>query len=80
MQRRGLVTREDCPSDGRGAFVVLTEVGRSAIESAAPGHAATVRHLVFDRLSSDQVAAFDEACAVILDGLTDARWAAPRDG
>jgi DNA-binding MarR family transcriptional regulator len=67
MQRRGLVAREDCPSDGRGAFVVLTEAGRSAIESAAPGHAAAVRHLVFDRLSSDQVAAFEEACAVILD-------------
>jgi DNA-binding MarR family transcriptional regulator len=51
MERRGLVAREECRDDGRGAFVVLTPEGRAAIEQAAPAHVATVRRLVFDALS-----------------------------
>ena len=50
MERRGLVAREECDDDGRGAFVVLTPAGRAAIERAAPGHVRTVRSLVFDAL------------------------------
>src|SRR6516162_3587128 len=34
MQRRGLVTRQECEADGRGAFVVLTPAGANSIESA----------------------------------------------
>ena len=55
MQKRGLVTREDCADDGRGNFVVLTDDGRAAIERAAPAHVETVRELVFDALSDDDV-------------------------
>src|SRR4051812_31345737 len=43
MQRRGLVVREDCADDRRGAFVVLTPAGRRAIEAAAPRDVETVR-------------------------------------
>lgn len=50
MERRGLVAREDCADDGRGAFVVLADAGRGAIERAAPHHVRTVRRLVFDAL------------------------------
>lgn len=63
MQRRGLVLREDCPDDARGAYVVLTEQGRTAIEQAAPTHVETVRKLVFDPLTADDV----EALASIAD-------------
>src|ERR1700709_1050662 len=38
MERRGLVTREGCTTDRRGAFVVLPTAGRHAIEQAAPEH------------------------------------------
>jgi DNA-binding MarR family transcriptional regulator len=69
MQRRGLVTREDCAGDGRGAFVVLTEAGWSAIRSAAPAHVAAVRRFVFDRLTEEETRAFDNACAKILAAL-----------
>src|SRR6476620_2201150 len=48
MQRRGLVARQDCASDARGAFAVLTAAGRAAIERAAPAHVEQVRQLVFD--------------------------------
>jgi DNA-binding MarR family transcriptional regulator len=69
MGRRGFITREDCPGDGRGALVVLTPAGRAAIESAAPGHVATVRRLVFDPLDGGQAAAFGGALEKILAAL-----------
>jgi len=63
MERRGLVQREECADDGRGAWVVVTSAGRSAIEQAAPEHVRTVRRLVFDALSADEV----RALGAILD-------------
>src|SRR5260370_20467660 len=69
MQRRGLVTREECPSDARGAFVVLTEAGRDAIERAAPAHVETVRQLVFDGLGRDQLASLTAITSRVLDSL-----------
>src|SRR5215469_80858 len=71
MQRRGLLTREECEADGRGALVVLTAAGADAIGSAAPGHVATVRQLIFDRMSDDQRATFEHVCASIIDALTE---------
>ena len=58
MESRRLVQREECAEDGRGAFVVITPQGRAAIEQAAPGHVNTVRRLVFDALSPEEVDAF----------------------
>jgi DNA-binding MarR family transcriptional regulator len=71
MEHRGLVAREECEADGRGAFVVLTAAGADAIRSAAPGHVAAVRRLVFDRLDDDQRAAFEQACTAIIDALAE---------
>ena len=71
MEHRGLVAREECEADGRGAFVVLTAAGADAIRSAAPGHVAAVRQLVFDRLGDDQRAAFEQACAAIIGALAE---------
>ncbi|MFI5718740.1 MarR family winged helix-turn-helix transcriptional regulator [Nocardia sp. NPDC051750] len=69
MQKRGLVLREDCPDDARGAFVVLTEQGRAAIERAAPRHVETVRTLVFDVLTDDQVDALADIAERVLEQL-----------
>jgi DNA-binding MarR family transcriptional regulator len=55
MEARGLLEREECPQDGRGAFVVLTPAGREAIQRAAPEHARTVRDLVFDALTDNEL-------------------------
>lgn len=54
MERRGLVRRTECRDDGRGAWVVLAKKGRSAIERAAPGHAAAVRRLIFDDMTAQE--------------------------
>ena len=69
MQRRGLVARAECRADARGAFVVLTGAGRTAIERAAPAHVETVRELVFDELSPDQLAALTAITSGVLDRL-----------
>lgn len=71
MQRRGLIARRECEADGRGAFVMLTEAGAESIRSAAPGHVAAVRELIFDRLTDDQRAAFEQACATVVEALTE---------
>ncbi|WP_031466024.1 MarR family winged helix-turn-helix transcriptional regulator [Sciscionella sediminilitoris] len=69
MNKRGLIAREDCPDDARGAFIVLTEKGRQAIEQAAPAHVDTVRDLVFDHLSAEEVAALAAISARVLGRL-----------
>jgi DNA-binding MarR family transcriptional regulator len=55
MQERGLVVREECCTDGRGAFIVLTDRGREAIGSAAPDHVRSVRRFFFDVLQPGEV-------------------------
>jgi DNA-binding MarR family transcriptional regulator len=71
MERRGLVLRRECEADGRGAFIELTAAGADAISAAAPQHVATVRSLVFDRLSDEQRAAFAQACTAIVTALAE---------
>ncbi|MFF2225259.1 MarR family winged helix-turn-helix transcriptional regulator [Streptomyces globisporus] len=55
MAKRGLVTKEDCPDDGRGSFVVATPAGYEAIEGAAPLHVEHVRRLFIDALTQDEL-------------------------
>lgn len=69
MQRRGLVIREECPNDGRGANIALTDQGREAIERAAPEHVGTVRELVFNQLTDNEVDALAAIAERVLDRL-----------
>ncbi|MGW1057124.1 MarR family winged helix-turn-helix transcriptional regulator [Micromonospora rubida] len=70
MQQRGLVTREECAADGRGAVVALTAEGRRAVEAAAPGHVAAVRRHLIDLLTPDEIAALDALTHRVVDHLT----------
>ena len=58
LEEKGWVERQSCPSDKRGAFARLTEAGWQVLEAAAPSHVTSVRRLVFDQLSAEEVAAF----------------------
>jgi len=71
MEQRGLVTREDCTADGRGAFVVLTDAGFRAIEAAAPGHVASVRRHFIDLLSREQLDALAEIAQTVVDRMAE---------
>ncbi|WP_345379317.1 MarR family winged helix-turn-helix transcriptional regulator [Pseudonocardia yuanmonensis] len=66
MQKRGLVERQECADDARGAFVALTREGRRAIEDAAPAHVEAVRELMFDGLDAGQVDALAGIAETVL--------------
>ena len=71
MVQRGLVTRETCPTDSRGAFVVLTDAGRRAVEAAAPPHVEHVRDWFVDVLTPEQLDALAEMADAVLDRLAE---------
>jgi DNA-binding MarR family transcriptional regulator len=66
MTGRGLVKKERCDSDRRGAFVVATAPGRKAIEAAAPHHVALVRRLFIDPLTPGELDAITTAAEKVL--------------
>jgi DNA-binding MarR family transcriptional regulator len=70
MERRGLVRREECADDARGADVVLTDSGLASIESAAPAHVASVRRHFIDLLTDDQLAALRSISDTVLEHLS----------
>ena len=72
MTSRGLLAREPCADDPRGAFVALTEAGWQAITEAAPRHVAHVRHWFFDALTPAQVDAMIEISDAVLARLPEA--------
>lgn len=71
MAGRGLVTRERCDSDRRGAYVVLTASGRRELAAAAPGHVAAVRRLFLQVVTAEQLAVIGEAAESVLSRLED---------
>ncbi|MEV6616555.1 MarR family transcriptional regulator [Streptomyces sp. NPDC051051] len=80
LEKDGLVRREDCRSDKRGSVAVLTDAGMAVLESAAPGHVETVRGLLFDRLTPEQVGQLEEIFTQVARGLQGGGGeAAPED-
>ena len=69
LEEMGWVERVSCATDRRGALAHLTDKGFAALEAAAPGHAAAVRHYVFDRITPEQSDELGRILAVIRDGL-----------
>lgn len=51
LERDGLLYRESCPSDARGAFACLTPKGRDTLDAARATHLAGVRALFLDRFT-----------------------------
>ena len=73
MAERGLVKKEKCDADRRGAYVAVTPKGRKEIGAAAPGHVATVRRLIVDVLTPEQLDVIADAAEAVLarlDGLS----------
>jgi len=65
MERRGLICREDCATDSRGAEVALTVDGAAAFRAATVPHLRAVRELFVDPLSPQQLAAAGELAAAL---------------
>ncbi|HUR48156.1 MAG TPA: MarR family winged helix-turn-helix transcriptional regulator [Acidimicrobiales bacterium] len=69
MSERGLVERQKCSEDRRGAHVAITKLGRKTIENAAPGHVASVRRRFLDLLSKEEVQTLAGVSETVLAGL-----------
>lgn len=55
MEKRGLVRREECPDDSRGANAVITDAGARAFRKASIPHLEAVRQLFIDALTPEQL-------------------------
>jgi DNA-binding MarR family transcriptional regulator len=55
MERRGLIGREDCATDNRGAEVVLTSDGAAVFRAVSAPHLAGVRKLFVDAFTPEQL-------------------------
>ncbi|GAA3824381.1 MarR family winged helix-turn-helix transcriptional regulator [Streptomyces phyllanthi] len=69
LEKNGWVRREDCPSDKRGQFAVLTDQGHEVLTQTAPGHVRAVRQAIFERLSPQQRESLGEIMEIIAEGL-----------
>ena len=69
LEKNGWVRREDCPSDKRGQFAVLTDEGVDVLRRHAPGHVDAVRQAVFDRLTPEQQKSLGEIMKIVAEGL-----------
>ena len=71
MERRGLVARDACSDDGRGATVALTEDGWKALREAAPLHVESVRRHFIDLLTPTEIKALAAISTKVLTHLDE---------
>ena len=71
MERRGLIAREDCPTDNRGAEIVLTAAGATVFEDSNGPHLRAIREVFVDALTPEQLAAAGEVASALRAHLTD---------
>lgn len=69
LEERGLVERFPCADDARATNARLTAQGWRTVQESAPGHVATVRELVVDALTPEQVAQLKEITDALLQRL-----------
>ena len=69
MEQRGLVAREPCADDARGALISLTEQGRAILQKAAPPHVASVRRHMIDLLTAEEIATLDTIAGKVISHL-----------
>ncbi|WP_327007048.1 MarR family transcriptional regulator [Dactylosporangium sp. NBC_01737] len=70
MEKRGLIHREECATDNRGAEVVLTPGGAESFRGATVPHLRAVRELFVDALTPAQLAAAGDLAAALRAQLT----------
>ena len=69
LEKDGLIRREDCQWDKRSSFAMLTDEGMAVLERTAPGHVETVRSLLFDQLTPQQVEQLEEIFSGVVQAL-----------
>ena len=73
MENADLVRRENCESDRRGLFAVLTEHGMATMQRVAPHHVASVRRHFIDLLSEEAMEELHKSLVPIAEHLRSHR-------
>ena len=73
LEGRGWVARHTSPHSRRVTLVSLTEDGWKVLVDAAPRHVETVRSLIFDDLSREDVAALERIAGHIVERIESSR-------
>jgi DNA-binding MarR family transcriptional regulator len=69
MEQDGLVRRQECLEDRRGAWAVLTEQGWDRLVAAAPSHVTSVRHWLVESMTTEEFHELGRLCAKVVDRL-----------
>jgi DNA-binding MarR family transcriptional regulator len=72
LEREGLIRRESCPSDARGAYAVLTPAGAEMLAIARTTHLAGVRSLFLQHFSEDELDVLGDAWDRVVPGSASA--------
>jgi DNA-binding MarR family transcriptional regulator len=68
LQAAGLVRRDECVADRRGAFAALTEAGLAALDRTRPTHVRGVEQHFISRLTADELDALRSTLSKLLPG------------
>jgi len=69
MEKRGLIAREDCATDNRGAEVLMTPAGADAFHGATLPHLRAIKRHFADALTPEQFDALGDALRAINEHL-----------
>ncbi len=72
LQEQGLVKRESCSEDRRGAFAVLTADGQALMDRAIPGHIAQVGQVLERLFTPEEERTFEELLRRMRDYVLEA--------
>ena len=77
LEKAGLLRREACPTDRRGAFAALTPKGAGALRRTWPAYARAIQEHFARHLSDEEAGILARASGRILRGLTTPAPEAP---
>ena len=82
LDKRGLITRSPSPDDERSVIVAVTDTGRDLVARVLPGHVDSVRRLLFEPMTGDDLAVLGAVLGRVRDHMraTPPRSARPRPG
>jgi DNA-binding MarR family transcriptional regulator len=72
LEREGLIRRESCSDDARGAYAVLTPAGAAKLALARSTHLAGVRSLFLQHFSGSELDALGDAWERVVPGSASA--------
>lgn len=79
LEAAGLLTRERCGTDRRGAYAVLTEQGRAALRQAWPVYANGIQTYFVQQLQPMELQLLDQGLGRVLVALAATSKRPPKD-